>query len=142
MTSPDLIAEGRALLAAATPTGPLRVYDANEGDGSFRPAWCAADDKFIGILSTAFGEPPEDDDDDLSVNLLVETGCKADAELHAWMRNNLGTLLVMLEAAQAAIGIVQAQHETELTRIAGRQANYRREIAGLTAKVAKLEGAA
>jgi hypothetical protein len=82
MTVPDLIAEGRAKLAA-TNTGTLEVYDANSGDGQPpRPLWSIGNEAL---------EDEADDGD--PVNIIIDSGGREHADLIAWAINNLPALL-------------------------------------------------
>lgn len=102
MADQDLIAEGRRLLTDASPS-PWNVCDDNEGDGwPPRPLWCIRNPEF---------DTAEDTDEWHGLNIVVDTGTKADAELIAHMRNTYGAVLDELEQARKSVAALQLRLE-------------------------------
>lgn len=113
MTDRDLIAEGRAVDAAATP-GP----------------WYACVNDLIGgkcvqVVDTPASETPPG-------NHVVDMVFRdADAEHIVWMRNNLRAVLDELKAARAAYTKLAQDTQADYAAIARRQQQYRDRIAEL-----------
>lgn len=122
MSNCDLITEGRALLDAATP-GPWTVRDDNSEIGGWPPSsplWCIDNEAYL-----------SDDDDEPAVSITIDVGVEADADLVAWARNNLTTLLDEITTLRAAYAELQRDTQQAYTAIHAKQQRDAQRIAAL-----------
>ena len=126
MPDRDLIAEGREKLAAATP-GTAYVHDANADEGHPpRPLWV--------VQNTAAIFDGTDEDD--ALNVVVDIGTKADAELIAHMRNTYEQLLDIVDEARKRL----ASHEKSVHWMRQQRDDARARIAELERENIRLSG--
>ncbi|WP_068059280.1 hypothetical protein [Nocardia xishanensis] len=128
MTDRDLITEGRRLLAEAT-NGPWQVTDLRNAEDGNRDclwvdSWGGPEVEGVPHSYATVAEMTEDE------GLQVIWGL-ADAELIAWMRNNLGTILDEWEAARNTYEQLQRDTQEGWTAIATKQQRDAQLIADL-----------
>lgn len=146
--SDDLIAEGRALLEAAT-AGPWVVHDL--GDDEYTTTnkngwwWVWQESKlpyYGGVLEVTRQNAGDDDPPGHPVGIASITDGddgqaeRADAELIVWMRNNLSVILDELEEARAAYRKLHADTQEGWARIAARQQRDAQRIRDLEQQLA------